>query len=126
LPDSLPDDLLIDAKPLLPLPLQGALEADVNEPWNSTGWPIVVPALATLPNSNLVSINQSSELWDNDLLLVTGETEFISPNELIEEFFQLIEQANGFSALGSEGVAIATMPQVETVLELTARIATRG
>lgn len=121
---TLPEDRLPDAKPLLPVPLRGEPEADSDEPWSSTDWPVIVPDLASAPNSILVSINQTSELWDNDLLLVSGETVFIDPGELIEEFFQLIELASGFSALGPEGVAIATMPQVETVLELAARIAT--
>lgn len=106
---------LVPAEPRPPAP-----EQDDPFPW--IGWQFSWPPFVPLPNSILISIRQTSELWDNDLLLVTGETTFINPDVLIAEFLQLIDLARGFSALGPDGATLTTVPRAEAALELASRI----
>jgi hypothetical protein len=123
---NLPDTPPADAPPSpaqLPQPERVAPEVEIDQAWPWTSWQFTLPPFVPLPNAILVSIRQTSELWDNDLLLVTGETEFVDPEALIAEFLQLIDLARDLGALGPEGAAIDTVPQVETALALAARIA---
>ncbi|WP_155326438.1 hypothetical protein [Alkalilacustris brevis] len=98
-------------------------EPDQDIPWQMTGWQFSWLPFVPLPNSILVSIRQTSELWDNDLLLVTGETVFIDPEVLTADFLRLIEVARSHSVLGHAGTEIEAVPQTEAALALASRIA---
>ncbi|MDG4650317.1 hypothetical protein P6F26_17860 [Roseibacterium sp. SDUM158017] len=116
------DALPIAAKqPPLPPPATPATEPETALP--AIGWEVSWPPFVALPNSILVSIRQTSELWDNDLLLVTGETAFADPEALLKDFLRLIEAADGIGALGPAIAALPMVPTVEAAVALAEWIA---
>ncbi|MFN4154657.1 MAG: hypothetical protein ACK4HF_08390 [Paracoccaceae bacterium] len=104
-------------------PLPTFPEREGEDPLSAGGWGYSWLPFVPLPNAILVSIQQSAELWDNDLVLSTGETTFIDPGQFVAQFLQVIDQAKGLSALGAEGTAMPLVPQVSDALAFAARIA---
>lgn len=51
-----------------------------------------------LPNSILVTIQQTATLYDNDVFLVTGDTEFLDPSQLVAELQDLVLTAHSLQA----------------------------
>lgn len=90
------------------------------ETWSVIDWQIPLPAV---PNSIVVSILQVSELWDNDLLLVSGETDFIDPQHLIDDFLQFIDLAQALAALGPDGPDVPIVPHMDAAKALADSIA---
>lgn len=81
-------------------------------------WPPFVP----VPNSILVLIQQTSELWDNDLFLVTGETAFVDPEVLIAGFLELVDFGRSLGIFGAGGSAVPTVPKADAAMELAEKI----
>jgi hypothetical protein len=89
-----------------------------NSPAFLVDWQISWPPFVPVPNSILASIQQTAELWDNDLLLATGTTAFVAPEVLIAELLELVEAARDLSVFGDQGPVLPTLPDADAAMEL--------
>ena len=101
-----------DFRPLAPMPE----ETTLTPPAGAQFWGVYVP----LPNSILLNLRQTAQLSDNDLLLVTGGTEFIDPTALLAGFDELIALARTLQAPALE--TDAALPRLDPVAELASAL----
>ncbi|WP_103334006.1 hypothetical protein [Pseudotabrizicola formosa] len=117
-PEFLRHDVSINFEPpISPSEMEG------DDPLAWGGWSYSWSPPVAVPNSILVSFFQKADLSDNDLLLVTGETVFVTPAQLTLQFLELIVQAEGISALATLGMTGQGLPQPADLLALMAKLA---
>ncbi|MBK5928096.1 hypothetical protein [Rhodobaculum claviforme] len=126
--------------PLLPLPTieVRALMPDVAAPpppqapaaTDSRAGPVategqvtwILPEIA--PNSLLIVISQTADLFDNDLVLVTGETPFTDPQVMVAALEHAIELAQHAHAPGHDAADGAVVPRANDMAALAEAMAT--